>query len=1031
MRFHLVVLVLVTFACGLALAQGYDAYNGRNHPELDWQVAETERFEIMYPAHLSGIEEEAAPILETSLDSLLALFSPRSEEDGTPEVTFPEKIRVYLADMDEIANGFAIEGGRVGHTLIWVNVNNYASIWTGDVKWLRKVLAHELAHIVHYRAVRSNVGLWQNLLASAYPSTWTEGFAQYATERWDAARGDRYLRQAVFEDRLSTSDDAPDNGRLRYAIGNSQVRYLAQTYGDSTITNILAHRSPALLGLARVHDFRKAFKEKMDMPYNDFVEEWRKHINVYYNTMAGQMERLDSLGIAPITMPGQSKSDIRFSPDTTRIAAVVLTSTERPVTRLFTMNNVTADSTLERDVDVLAEGAIQSPFAWSPDGEHIAYARLHRSDHGSLLNDLYIVHTETGHTRRLTDGRRATSPTFSPDGQRLAFVGVEGSTANVFSLDLDTGEESQITHYEGDVQITSVQWSPTDDRIALALFDADRRRRIVVEDVETGEAIDIGTDESVPEHLRDDRNPVWSPDGERIAFTSLRDGTPNIFLRRVKLDNPRDHAPTPGDTEERITFLYAGAKSHDWLPADSLHPAGRLVVTATETKRRDRAFVIDAERRPTVTTDSLHVPAAYAEWTRHAPPAPIPDAIRPDSGASSTILSRRAYNSLANFRHAITLPLPYGDPGEDGEMFTGDDDWGAFASTLWLEPLGKHSLFALGGISATRFVDRSFLWLSYQNRTLEPTLTLNTYRFPSPSSFYGNRLLIENMTGGDVSAEWPLDLIDKPFRTTIAGARLRLAHVEPFSLDAFEDTEVAGGTLFTPEDGLRADVQLGFAYKFQRPYAHNVVYPLDGTGIRARLTIGLPFNASNRYLRPDLQAYHVTAPVLGIGRFYLMGRATARFGDQLAQDYVGLSRYDDIDFQVPVYGAVTLDDAERVRGYRSYAVGNRVLFGTVEYRIEPLIDLHTTLLGGIKLGRVSPTLFTDAGMVWTGGDLDNSIRRLGVGFELKNAVSIGPFKFLHSLGIAVPTSRLDEVWDGSIPWDDVDLYYRVQGAVPF
>ena len=30
-----------------------------------------------------------------------------------------------------------------------------------------------------------------------------------------------------------------------------------------------------------------------------------------------------------------------------------------------------------------------------------------------------------------------------------------------------------------------------------------------------------------------------------------------------------------------------------------------------------------------------------------------------------------------------------------------------------------------------------------------------------------------------------------------------------------------------------------------------------------------------------------------------------------------------------------------------------------------------------------------------------------------------------------PADRAGDVWDGSLPWGDVDLYYRFQAAVPF
>ncbi|MCH8030891.1 MAG: hypothetical protein IIB09_03620 [Bacteroidetes bacterium] len=81
----------------------------------------------------------------------------------------------------------------------------------------------------------------------------------------------------------------------------------------------------------------------------------------------------------------------------------------------------------------------------------------------------------------------------------------------------------------------------------------------------------------------------------------------------------------------------------------------------------------------------------------------------------------------------------------------------------------------------------------------------------------------------------------------------------------------------------------------------------------------------------------------------------------------------------------------------------------------------------MDLGRLGFSLFADAGMVWTGSNTGEAIRRTGVGIEAKNVISIGGFRILHSIGVAAPWGELDE----NLVWDDVDLYYRVQAAVPF
>jgi Tol biopolymer transport system component len=1027
---HRFVLPLALLAAAPAAAQiGFGAYNGRNHPELDWQVARTAHFEIVYPAHLAGIEAEAAAVAEASYDAL-------SENLGG--VTFDDPIRIYLSDEDEVANGSAWDVGSAGFTTIWVHVNEFADVWTGEAKWLRKVLAHELAHLFHFRAVQSRVGLLQNLVAFPYPRWWVEGLAQYETERWDSERGDRWLRTAVFEDRINPDDGGSVwNGRLLYAAGNSQVRYLADTYGDSTLVNILRHRKP-ILGLFRVHDFADAFEDVVGKPYSAFQEEWRKHVNVYYNTLAGQMERVDSLGTKPLALPGQYVYAVAYSPDTSRIAAVVLSSLVRPVRRLFVMNNTAGDSTKTRDVRVLAEGTFEGPITWSPSGDRIAYARTVRGRHGSLVNDLYVVDVATGRKERLTENRRAVSPTFAPDGRRLAFVGVDGGTANVFVLDLETGAETALTRFEGDVQITSARWEPGGDRVAFAVFDAEGRRRLTTVGAATGALTAVPTGADLPSEESDSRLPVWRPDGGALAFVSLRDEVPNVFSVPVggegegglatghsgstssyppSPQSPVPSPPTARSAESRVTYLYAGATVHDWLPPDSLHPAGRLVLVATETKRRDRVYVVDADRP--LTADAAAppvVPSGYASWTDHRPPREIPFSVAPDS---SLITGRGGYNSLANLTHALTLPLPYADPE--------NDDYGVFANSIWLEPLGKHQLVVLAGVSVTRFVDKSFLLLQYTNNTLAPSLSLNLYRFPSPSSFYGTGLLVEDLTGGDLSATLPLDLTDAPFTTTAVGARLRYAYAEPFDLAEGVDLSASGGDLPQPEEGFRADLQLGFAWKRQRPYRYNALAPLDGLGLRARVTLGAPVLGShNEFVRPDLAAYTVL-PVFGFGQLFLYGRATAVFGEPFAQDFVGLARYDDFDLQVPFVGPLTLDDAERVRGYRRYAVGDRALFGTVEWRLPAVLDLDTKLLGLVELDRLGVNLFADGGLVWTGTNLDGAIRRTGLGVEAANLLRLGPFELRHALGVAAPWGALD----ADLVWDDVDLYYRLQAAVPF
>ena len=1002
-----------------ARAQGLGALGGRNHPELDWRVAETAHFEIIHPQRLDGIAAKAAPIAEASYDALAANLGVEPEE----------KFKIYLTDQDEIANGYAVPLGA-GYTQIWVNVNDFASTWTGRTKWLRKVIAHELAHLFHYRAAEADLGLVGQLVG--LPSFWAEGLAQYETERWDAQRGDRWLRTAVLADALSYEDGRSiRNGRLRYAVGNSQVRYLAATRGDSTVKKILAHRSDGLFGL-ETHRFSDAFEAVTGDSYDTFYDDWRRHVNVYYNSLAGHLPAADSLVADSVAVPlegtpGRFLYDLQPSPsDSSRMAVLSVRSPTRPARRLFVLNRETGE------IEPAAEGPVKAPVSWSPGGERLAFARTTRGDHGSRVNDLFVTDAgedpDLGDARRLTDSRHASSPAFRPGRpQQLAFVGAKGPTANVFLLNLETGRERRLTDFTGDVQISALDWRPgrPSDTLALARFTDAGVRDIALLDVPGGEVTSItaprpkgGADRSSPRGGRtlrgapgeDHRVPVFSPDGEQLAYTTLRDDVPNVFAYDLS-----------DETHRRVTNLAEGATAYGWLPpTDSTRtqfPDGQLAVVTAEGKARDRALLLDATHTAAVTGDTAATaPPGFAEWTTTRPPREVPRRIAPDA---SLINERRAYSSLRNFEHVISGGLPY---------YAGSRGWGIAAGTVWFEPLGKHALYGGGGL-AVDDLRKSFFYGEYVNNQLRPELSLNGERFLTRESEgygAGGSAFEETVTSLEFEADWPVDAWPRPFTETELQTELELANHQ---LADTTGLDLTGTGLEPPEEGQRLRLEVALERKHLAPYAHNIVHPLDAHGWRVELIGTAPvFGADSRFLRANLGAFQVLPGLFGDQRLYFYGHAQAQVGDPLAQNYLGFRRTDTEHFRLPPLFYLNLPENERVRGYRSYAVGDRVLFGTAEYRVPVAPGLGTELLGLVRLGATSAALFADGGLVWDG--TDPTARRLGVGVELKNELVLlgGALRLGHALGLAQPADRVGQYDEFN---EDYRLYYRVQAGLPF
>lgn len=976
MKFATLLILSLFFALD-SFAQGFNAFSGRNHPELNWKVAETQHFEIIYPEQLSGIEIKTAPIAEETYRAL-------SENYG---IEFSSRIRIYLYDKDEVNNGFAVPIGK-GYTNIWVNTNDYSEIWTGQEKWLRKVVAHELGHIFHFKATWTNMGMWNFVVGNPFTRAWTEGFAQYTTEQWDSQRGDRWLRKSIFDSRPNYEDgQSIENGRLLYATGNSELRYFTEKYGDSTLVELFSQRE-SFLGFLEYHDFNKAFDEVVDGGYDAFRDEWRKHMNVYYNTLASQMERTDSLDSERVSLPGQFYYDMAVSPDGETIAVLSLASMSRPVRRLFTVKN---DST--RKTEFLAEGPINTDLSWSSDNGTIYFSRKSRGDRSALVNDLYSLNLETGRENRLTHNRRARYPVEGSGPETIGYIVNESGTGNLFEQNLETGEESRVTQYEGDIQLLWPLWIGKRNSWLFHRFDADGSRNLVLINRETGEETVIDQ----PEH--DNRQPVLSPDGRQIAYNSLRDEVPNVFI--YDFDE---------ELETRFTNLFTGGEVFGWMAESDTLETPKLLIKASETKRRDGVYWVARDRE--VYMPEVSVAESYSSWRHKSPPIEISSFIEPDE---SLIGERYGYSSFRNLTHAASIALPY---------YSGRDDYGIFATTNWVEPLGQHVFSALGWLSLNDPGRDSFGSVNYLNNQFYPFLGFSLYKLPESARFYGDRFLVEEATGGEINARWPLNIFEAPYQNSNIFARLRHVLIRPYDRDRFEDSFL----LPAPERGRQTDLRLGWQVKKQRPWRDNLIHPLDGTGLSVSLTGSEQILGSDvRFLTADLNAYTIL-PAIGLHRIYLHGRFQAQWGEPLAQDFIGFSRYDNINLNLPgEVPFVLFNEAERVRGYRSFVAGRQVAFGSVEYRMPFLPSLNTRILGLVSLGSTSLSLFSDAGTVWEARFEDGTTgteTRWGAGAEIKNRISLFGVNFTHSVGIAQPAEEL-------FTDADYDLYYRIRAVVPF
>lgn len=163
------------------------------------------------------------------------------------------------------------------------------------------------------------------------------------------------------------------------------------------------------------------------------------------------------------------------------------------------------------------------------------------------------------------------SPSWSPDGKKVAYVSFERKSAAIYVQTLATGERVRVAEFPGINGAPA--WSPDGTRLALTL-SKDGSPDIYVLNLSTRALMKLTKSFAI------DTEPSWSPDGSSIVFTSDRGGKPQIYM-----------VPSQGGQEKRLTF------SGNYNARASFSPDGRSLVMVHGNGNDYRIAVMDMATR--------------------------------------------------------------------------------------------------------------------------------------------------------------------------------------------------------------------------------------------------------------------------------------------------------------------------------------------------------------------------------------------------------------------------------------------------
>lgn len=284
-------------------------------------------------------------------------------------------------------------------------------------------------------------------------------------------------------------------------------------------------------------------------------------------------------------MPGMKPKDVyeltgvatpHLSPDGTRVAYAVWSvdgDTNEYGGRIFI---APVDRSSEPVAFTFGPKRDSTPL-WSPDGDRLAFLSNRGSDHLQL----YVIQVAGGEALKLTDLKEDVGDfAWAPDGDVLAFS----------TRVRDEAYEEEEDRNRAPRRVTRLQF-----KLDSVGWTCDRRQHIFTVPADGS---------SEPKQLTDgdfeDSTPEWSPDGTRIAFTSARhdnwDIHPTTAIYVI---------PATGGEPEALTGTDSSAWAPSWSP-DGERIAHYYIPGVLDEPRQGQVAVLEmASRKQTVLTESL------------------------------------------------------------------------------------------------------------------------------------------------------------------------------------------------------------------------------------------------------------------------------------------------------------------------------------------------------------------------------------------------------------------------------------------
>jgi hypothetical protein len=444
-----IALFLFMFVAGTLAASAqtpFVPYYNKNRIKFDhfkWHTYTTDHFEIYYYPEVEQHLERVASYAESAYQTVSA--------DLKHDLAFKIPLIIYKTasefQQQNIDPGELPEG-----VLAFAEPYRDRMVLPIDEPSdaLYRLITHELTHIFEFDIIP------RTLLRRGLPLWVDEGLSDYETGYWNPFDL-MSVRDAAIADIVPPMSDFQGvqfaDGRLPYNLGHAAFEFIESKWGKEGLRQFLFALRKSVIG-GGDSAYEEAFKLKPD----EFDEQFDKYLKDRFKPFRDKERPLDyGRDLAPKRGKTEFVSVVSIEPspsgDLIAVAAGNRKDQELDIILLSTkdskvIRNLTGGFNTGFGFEYIAtpggfRGNAVPWMSWSPVGDRIAYFARKEKQKELVLQNVLTKKIEKRFEIKSVD--MAESPDISPDGKSLVFAGLRNAVADIFLLNLETGDIKNLT----------------------------------------------------------------------------------------------------------------------------------------------------------------------------------------------------------------------------------------------------------------------------------------------------------------------------------------------------------------------------------------------------------------------------------------------------------------------------------------------------------------------------------------------------------------------------------------------------------